>query len=397
MQVFAGERQLSPRHGFPVLVRRLAIHERPRRPESSRWSMVQLMRRQERKFSMSVGSLPRLAMTMALTVMSSILLTACAAASMTKEECADGSRELRLGFYAHFAPVSYSADGRSGSAGFDIHRGYEADLLTALEAMDGVGVSFSRRGIGAWDEIWLKSSGSDFDVIGGGITILESRTLDSEGRERVVFTSGHIAFRQSLLVRAGDRDRFTGYEDLTGDVRVGVLSGTTGEARLLEITGLTDSDGVLASGVEVITARGPVIADGSADYFITAAAESNSLAGRRHLRPPSDEMPQVIYLGDELGEMELLSALSDGGIDALARGEIGNLDAVHTFGDAFTVAFLDDAVEYGGFTIGVADAGLATCLGNRIDYLTDDMSIGYVQWARDPMVFMSRAEMWNRQ
>ena len=325
----------------------------------------------------------------------SILLVACAPGAAPPEACVDEGRELRLGFYAHFAPVSHSADGEPGSAGFDVHQGYEADLLTALEAMAGVGVSFSRRGIGVWDDIWLASAGPEFDVIGGGITILESRTRDAEGREAVVFTSGHISFRQSLLVRAGEESRFQDYEGLTSDVRVGTLAGTTGEARLLELTGLTNSDGVLADGVVVDTPDGEVVADGSADYFITAAAASENLTGRRGMRPPADNMPAVVYLGDQLGEAELLAALLDGRIDALARGEVGNRDAAHAHGDAFVVALLDDAVERGGFTLDVERADLAACMSDRIDFLTDEMSIGYADWLRDPSVFMRRAEMWN--
>ena len=307
----------------------------------------------------------------------------------------DGNQELRLGFYAHFAPVSHSADGEPGSAGFDVHQGYEADLLTALESMDGVGVSFSRRGIGVWDDIWLASAGPEFDVIGGGITILEPRTRDAQGREAVVFTSGHISFRQSLLVRAGEESRFTSYDDLTSDVRVGALAGTTGEARLLELTGLTNAEGVLADGVVVDTPDGEVVTDGSSDYFITAAAASENLAGRRGMRPPADNTPEVVYLGDRLGEVELLAALSDGRIDALARGEVGNLDAAHASGNDFVVALLDDSVERGAFTLDVDDADLAACLSDRIDFLTDEMSIGYADWLSDPSVFMRRAEMWN--
>ena len=174
-------------------------------------------------------------------------------------------QELRLGFYAYFGPVSHNADSKQGSPGFDVHQGYEADLLTALEAMDGVGVSFSRRGIGIWDDIWLASVSTEFDVIGGGIMILDSRTRDSAGRKAVVFTSGHIAFRQSLLVRAGEESRFTDYDDPTSDVRVGALAGTTGEARLLELTGLTNSDGVLVAGASVDTPRGAVGADGTSN------------------------------------------------------------------------------------------------------------------------------------
>ena len=326
-----------------------------------------------------------------------ILPIACVPGLAPPEACVGDDRELRLGFYAYFAPVSYSADGEPGSAGFDVHQGYEADLLTALEAMDGVGVSFSRRGIGIWDDIWLTSASTEFDVVGGGITILDSRTRDAQGSEAVVFTSGHIVFRQSLLVRAGEESRFTDYDDLTSDVRVGALANTTGEARLLELTGLTNSEGVLAAGASVDTPRGEIVADGTSNYRITASVQSENLEERRRIRPPSGEMPEVVYLGDQLGETELLAALADGRIDALARGEVGNREAQHASGDAFVVALLDDAVEHGGFTLGAEDAGLAACLSNRIDYLTDGMSIGYEDWISDRSVFMSRAKMWNER
>ncbi len=55
--------------------------------------------------------------------------------------CAD--RVLNFGFFAFFAPVSSSADPDPDAAGFNTHVGYEADLLTSLEAMDGAGLSFS--------------------------------------------------------------------------------------------------------------------------------------------------------------------------------------------------------------------------------------------------------------
>ena len=176
-------------------------------------------------------------------------------------------------FFAYFEPVSYSADADPGSTGFNVHRGYEADLLSALEAMDGTNLVFDRRGIAAWDGIWLLPAEPRYDLVGGGITILESRTRDAAGQREIVFTAGHIEFRQSLLVRATDAGRLSRHEDLTSADRVGVLAGTTGEARLLELTGMADAGGVLAAGTRVETADGvAVVADGSASYAITAAA-----------------------------------------------------------------------------------------------------------------------------
>ena len=319
-------------------------------------------------------------------------IAACSPGGVPSESCTNGDRVLKVGFYAFFDPLSHSADPDPASQGFNTHLGYEADLLTALEAIEGAGLSFSRRGIAPWDDIWLQSAGAEFDIVGGGITILDSRTRNAVGEEVVSFTSGHIKFRQSLLVRAEDAGRIASHSDLTSDMRVGVLADTTGERRLLELTGLVNSEGVFVAGTRVETvAHTTLTADGSADYTIDFAAESPDLEGRRLLYPPSEDMPQVVYLGGETGESELLEALRTGDIDALARGEVGNLEAARASNGTFAVTALDDAVELGGFTLAVEDAQLRSCLDEKINYLTDDRRIGYAEWAADPQVFMRRA------
>jgi len=309
--------------------------------------------------------------------------------------CVTDERVLNVGFYAFFAPVSYSASEDPDSKEFHTHLGYEADLLTALEAIDGAGLSFSRHPIATWDDIWLQAATPQYDIIGGGITILDSRTRDAAGNQVVTFTSGHITFRQSLLVRAEDATRLTSHNDLTSDVRVGALAGTTGEFRLLELTGLVDAEGVLAAGVRIDTPAGTVVADGSPDYVITAAGESPILAGRQRLHPPSHSMPQVVYLGDQAGELELLDALEAGTIEAVARGEIGNRDAAYARGGSFAVTALDEKVEHGGFALAAENTELASCLDRIINWLTDDGRIDYADWREDPAVFMQRAAMWN--
>ena len=326
--------------------------------------------------------------------------------SMPSQTCTDGTRALNVGFYAYFAPVSYSADENPASEAFNTHLGYEGDLLTALEAMQGAGLSFVRHPIAVWPDIWLKSAEPEYDIVGGGITILDSRTRDAAGNKVVNFTSGHIKFRQSLLVRAEDAERITTHADLTSGVRVGVLAATTGEARLLELTGLVAANGVLVKGTRVEISAGvetspgtvvTVVADGTAAYTITAANVTPNLAGRSHLHPPSENMPQVIYLGDELGESELLDALAAGSIDAIARGEIGNRAAVQVSGNTFVVTALDEKFELGGFTLAVEDEALAACIDEKLNYLTDSRNIGYAEWVADPLVFMRRAQMWNNK
>ena len=319
-------------------------------------------------------------------------IASCSPNAAPPQACAEGEVVLDVGFYAFFAPVSYSADADPASAGFNTHLGYESDLLTAVEAMEGTGLSFTRQGIAVWPYIWLQPAGPQYDIVGGGITILNSRTLDASGQEVVTFTSGHIVFRQSLLVRAEDAERLASHNDLTSDLRIGALAGTTGEFRLMERTGLVNADGYLAAGVRVDTPQGTVVADGSADYIITAAGESPSLEGRSHLYPPSKNMPQVVYLGDET---ELLDALDYGRIDGLARGEIGNRDAARKLGGSFAVTALDAKTEHGGFALASEDVALASCLDERLNWLTDDRRIGYGEWLDDPSVFTSRAKMWD--
>ena len=322
-------------------------------------------------------------------------LAGCAGNTAQPSACGTEDRALKVGFYAHFAPVSYSENENPASPGFNAHKGYEADLLTALENMEGPRLSLDRQGLALWDGIWLHSAGDRFDVVGGGITILDSRTRNAAGREVVAFTSGHVSFRQSLLVRAEDAGSISAHEDLTAAMKVGALAGTTGERRLLELLGLVNEDGALVKGVNVDTAAGTVVADGSRDYFITAAGASPNLDGRTRLYLPATDKPQVAYLGDELGEAELLAALAEGRIDAIARGEVGNRDAAHASEGAFAVTALDDRVETGGFTVAASDTELAACLNERINWLTDHRKIGYGEWLEDPGVFEKRAASWN--
>ena len=303
-----------------------------------------------------------------------------------------GGGPVTFGFYAFFEPVSYSEDPDPASPGFTRHLGYEADLLTALEAMEEGRLVFVRQPVAEWPGIWLLPATPEFDVVGGGITILESRTLDATGQRAVAFTSGHVAFRQSLLVRTGDEERFSSYDNLTSDVRVGVFRATTGEARLLQITGITNADGVLSSGVRIETPAGTVVADGTNRYTITAASVSDGLEERTHILPPSTAMPQVVYT-DVADEEGLLAALRDGTLDAVARGEISNIEAAHASGNSLVVAAVDSLAEHGGFALDADNVEMLTCLDEKLDWLTDGRRLGYAEWRADPGVFLARAAL----
>ena len=311
--------------------------------------------------------------------------------------CSDSP--LTVGFYADFVPLSYSEDPHAptNARAYNTHLGYESDLLSGLESLDDAGLSFSRRGIPTLEfgGIWLLAATPEYDVIGGGITIRQDRTRDAGGRTVIAFTSGHVAFRQSLLVRSEDAARISTHADLTRDDSVSVHPGTTGELRLLELTGIIDSRGVLVAGTRVETPMGVVVADGSGRYTIGAGANGTSpeLADRRRIVPPAP-LPQVIYHAEE---SEQLRALRDREVTAVARGEIGNTDASVKSGGALVVTALDPKVERGGFALDVREPALRSCLNTHIGRLTDAGRLGYAEWAANPDVFLERAAALNAE
>lgn len=310
------------------------------------------------------------------------------------EACTTGGRVLNYGFFFDFDPLSYSEDPEPGSAGFDEHRGYEADLVSAMEAMEGAELRFDRKAIAEWPGIWLLPATPDYDLVGGGITILDTRTRDETGAEVVRFTSGHVTFRQSLLVRAADALRIAAYESLDRSVKVGVLSGTTGEGRLLQLTGLADGDGVLIEGARITLASGEVVvSDGTAAFTIGSAFVSENLLERVSLYPPTEDLPQVVFHPGDTSVETMLAALRDGTTDAFARGEIGNRDAAAA-DSAFVVTALDESAELGGFVFAVDDTELRDCVDAKVDYLTDDRNFGYGEWRANPAVFRERADAW---
>ena len=324
-----------------------------------------------------------------------VALAACGGSgSLPPSAACTDERQLNFAFYAFFEPVSFSADPDLDSPGFHEHTGYEADLLTALEAMDGAGLRFNRIPIAEWPGIWLLSSTPDFDIAGGGITILDTRTRDADGNNVVNFTSGHISFQQSLLVRAADAERYATHDGLTSRSRVGAISDTTGEARLLQLTGLANPEGHLADGTRIVTGSGTLTTDGTDAYFITAAGSSANLEGRERLLPPSPNMPEVVYFE---AETEMIESLADGSLDAVARGAVGNTEVAYSYGGGgvLAVTALDPAVEHGGWTLAAADTSLTDCLNDKVDYLTADRTIDYSEWRADPEVFLKRARSWR--
>lgn len=322
-----------------------------------------------------------------------VLLPACVVdPDSAGDACLTEERALQYGFYADYEPVSHSADPAPGTPGHDRHMGFEADLLTALEAMDGTGVVLDRHAIDSWPDIWLRPARGEYDFVGGGISILDSRTRNDEGETVTTFTSGHITFRQSLLVRTEDAERLRGYDDLA-DARVAVLLGTTGEHRLLELTGVVDGEGTLAAGTIVYLADGSSLtADGSAGFRITAAGSTANVQGRTRLEGPEGTVGAVLYYSTAEAQV---AALRDRVVDAVAGDQIGNQTTAARSDGTMVITALDAQVELGGFAFPATVGELAACIDERLLFLTNNRGIGIGEWLSDAGVFMARAGLWS--
>ena len=301
---------------------------------------------------------------------------------------------LNFGYFTDFEPVCYR-DPETGQ-----HRGYEADLLTALETMtdrDGVRLAFRRVPIDDWPDIWLAPTRPDIDIAGGGITISDDRTTDAGGETVIRFTSGHIGFRQTLLVRSDDAPAIPTHAQLSTRHRVGAVEGTTGEARLLILCGIADHDGVLLPGARVQTPSGEITSDGSPDFTLTAASNPPQLHRRTRILPPDGrgDIPRIVLLGSD--DDRYIQALRDGEIDAFARGEIGNTDAAQAADGQFAVTAYDPLVEFAAFTLPADADPLRARIDQRIRFLTDDQRLGYPDWRAEPGIFRRRADRWNRR
>ena len=327
-------------------------------------------------------------------VLAVLLLLAGAGCSAGRED-----RVVEVGFYAFFEPVSSSAEADPASPDSDVHVGYEADLLTAIEAMEGDDLRFNRTAIPRWTDIWLRPAGAEFDLTGGGITLLEAGTRDEAGETVVAFTDGHIDFTQSLLVRADDATRLPDHEALLPTDVVGVLPNTAGEARLLQLLGIADEDGGLAAGTRIETPSGWITVETDGSLIISAARASPELAVRSRLIAADPDRPQILHLGEEpgaeVGKPELRAALSDATIDAIARGTVGNTLAAASSDDAFVVTALVSRPERGGFVVDVDDTEVLQQMNEAVAWLTDGGRIGLAEWLADPLVFLDRAALWD--
>jgi len=304
---------------------------------------------------------------------------------------------FNYGFYSDWEPMSYANHRTDPSdPAFNEPNGYEPDMIRAIETLAGGKVTFNTYGVGpAFGGIWYEAATDDFDFIGGGIAQLESRTVNEDGEQIVMYGTTNAVLRQSLLVPS--RSTLTSYDDLTSEHTVGPHKGTTGEGRMLVLTGISDADGYLRAGTVVTMYDGSeFVTDGT--QYITSGLSSPELADRASLIAPGDDVPAVVYFhseNDQLtavmgGEIDAIPA-----VDAIPRGEIGNIIAAAASEGALKVVGFDNSnIEAMGFYYAKTDEGFATMeiMDRLVNFITADQTIMFNEYYNDETVFMARAE-----
>lgn len=235
---------------------------------------------------------------------------------------------LSICSYAEFKPISYGNG-----------LGYEADLLRAIAALWQVKIHFQPEKI--YEGIWLSPSkpNSTCDVATGGITPADYRI-----KQGAVFSVANTFFQQSLLIRKKDYQsgRIVSYASFKNtDMKIGVVPGTTGEL-----------------------------------YAHERAKESG--------------LPLSVFIPYE-SESDLVPALIDGKIDAIARGEIGNDYQAAQDKHLITIARKNFDENF-TFSVNPANKALLTQLNEAIRTLTDNGNITYHEWKKNPNLFMERVK-----
>jgi ABC-type amino acid transport substrate-binding protein len=233
---------------------------------------------------------------------------------------------LTICSYSEFEPVSYG-DGK----------GYEADLLRAVARAWNVKTRFYPESI--YDGIWRLPSRAYTlcDVSIGGITPTEARA-----QEGAAFSVTTAPFQQSLLVRKSDFDsaKITSYDSFKGtSLKIGVVPGTTGE-----------------------------------QYA--------------HVNAQDHGVPASVFV-QYASESELLPALKNKSIDAIARGEIGNEYQQSLDPSLLTIARRDFNEGF-AVAVDVNNKTFLRELNEAIECLTDHGKLNVGRWLRQPDVFDQR-------
>lgn len=160
-----------------------------------------------RRPMLTVGTYARLILIVALA------LYARAGAAADKPATGAPGSTLRVGMATNYPPLAFKEDGKI--------TGVEADFAVLVGKDLELNVTLVET---PWEDLIPALQKGQIDVIMSGMSITEAR------QKLVTFTQPYTTVSQMALYRAADEERFRNLADLDAiTVRVGVVSGTTGE------------------------------------------------------------------------------------------------------------------------------------------------------------------------
>lgn len=229
--------------------------------------------------------------------------------------------------YSEFKPISYGHG-----------EGYEADMLRAIAKLWGVKIRFYPENI--YEGIWRLPSRAYTlcDISIGGISPTKFRQ-----KQDAVFSIPTTHFKQSLLVRAQgyNNGSILIYNDFKHNHRkIGVVPSTTGE----------------------------------------------EFAYRRAKDAGLDPSTIVQYPN----ETQLLTALKQNKIDAIARGEIGNEYQASIDPDVVVTAKRDFGEAF-SFVVNPSKPEFLHAINSAIATVTNCGKIGFPSWLKDHNVFIQKS------
>jgi len=231
---------------------------------------------------------------------------------------------LNVCSYSEFTPVSYGNG-----------QGFEADLLKAIAQDQHLKINFYPENI--YDGIWKLPARAytKCDVAIGGFTPLNYRK-----KEGVGFSEPTSAFSQSLLVRKADylSGRITSYESFRNtDMKIGIVPGSSGEI-----------------------------------FAQTRVKEA--------------KLPETVLVAYP-SEVELLAALRNKQIAAIARGEVGNDYQAARDKDLVTIAKRDFGETF-CFALARSNPVLIKDINAEIAKITQHNKIKIADWEKNKNIFM---------
>lgn len=310
----------------------------------------------------------------------------------------------QVAFYSDFEPISYSENRDISTPEFNHAKGYEVDLLKAIEAIPGSNMSFVFHGVKEWNNIWLSPyTNPKIDVAIGGISREDKRLLNKEGKQVLANTHKTTQFKQSLLMNAKESTHIKNHDDLTCAYVVGAVRGTTGEYRYLaqaNIIGDLDK-GLIKKGITVVLEdKSYITSDG------TLSIHDPRIATRSMLIPYDCSLPITKYF---VAEDSMIPALKEGYIDAIARGYIGNklvadksngkfiVNAIYSLECPKQESINCSKSEEAVFFVKIENKELLDKLNQYIDYLTNNGKIDYDAWTSNHSIFMERAKNYAKK